>query len=124
MDESPLVIVAQGGKKDERKFLHSNLRVPDWNKGWVKELFRKAAKTVYFDKGTELFEVGGKVMEGIRWVVWALLVEGKGTPVGGTPPQDTPLTEKTPETKISLHETQVFPKEKNSCKKNKKSWQG
>ena len=37
----------------------------------VKKKFR-------FEEGTDLFEVNGRPMEGIRWGVWALLIEGGG----------------------------------------------
>lgn len=50
--------------------------LPDWNRGWVKELLRKATGKMYFKPGTRLFEVNGKSMPGIKWGVWALLVEG------------------------------------------------
>jgi hypothetical protein len=49
---------------------------PDWEKEWVRKLFRLVTKKFRFEEGTELFEVNGKPMEGIRWGVWALLVEG------------------------------------------------
>jgi hypothetical protein len=49
---------------------------PDWEKEWVRKLFRLVTKKFRFEEGTELFEVSGKSMEGIRWGVWALLVEG------------------------------------------------
>ena len=55
--------------------------LPDWQRGWVKELLRKASKRMYFKEGTQLFEVNGHPVGGIRWGVWALLIEGK-------PPRD------------------------------------
>jgi hypothetical protein len=53
---------------------------PDWEKEWVRKLFRLVTKKFRFEEGTELFEVNGKSMEGIRWGVWALLVEGGASP--------------------------------------------
>jgi hypothetical protein len=49
---------------------------PDWEKGWVKDLLRRATKKLYFPAGTPLFELNGQPMEGVKWGVWALLVEG------------------------------------------------
>ena len=51
---------------------------PDWHKGWVRKIFRMVKNKFRFEEGTELFEVHGKTMDGIRWGVWALLVEGGG----------------------------------------------
>ena len=31
--------------------------VPDWRRGWVRELLRKASKRMYFQPGTRIFEV-------------------------------------------------------------------
>ena len=52
---------------------------PDWERKWVKTLFRMATKKFRFEEGTHLFEANGKPMEGIRWGVWALLIEGGST---------------------------------------------
>jgi hypothetical protein len=49
---------------------------PDWEKDWTKSLLRMASKKMYFPEGTKLFEVNGKISKGIRWGVWALLIEG------------------------------------------------
>ena len=45
----------------------------------MRQLLRRATKRMYFQPGTKLFEVDGKPMQGIRWGVWALLMEGEPT---------------------------------------------
>eukprot|EP00667_Euglena_gracilis_P019564 EG_transcript_20987 len=61
--------------------------LPDWNRGWVRELVRKATKKLYFPPGTKLFEVDGKPMGGVRWGVWALLIEGNKPPANTSNPK-------------------------------------
>ena len=50
--------------------------LPDWQRGWVTELLRNAARKMYFPAGTKLFEVNGKPVGGTHWGVWALLIKG------------------------------------------------
>jgi hypothetical protein len=49
---------------------------PDWGRGWVRELLRRASKKMYFREGTRLFEADGKIMGPIKWGVWVVLIEG------------------------------------------------
>ena len=79
MDEPTLDFVAKSGEKIEKERCTAICLCPDWEKGWVRKLFRLVTKKFRFEEGTELFEVNGKSMEGIRSGVWALLVE-KGGP--------------------------------------------
>ena len=51
--------------------------LPDWRRGWVRELVREATSRIYFHPGTRLFEVDGKPVGPTKWGVWALLIQKK-----------------------------------------------
>ena len=48
---------------------------PAWSKPWVKRLVGMAARRVYIEKGTRLFEVEGKACPGTLWGMWALRID-------------------------------------------------
>ena len=66
--------------------------LPAWQRGWIKELFRKATKKIYFPPGIHIFEADGRPMGPTRWGVWALFVPGGGSTRVRDPPDPTPNT--------------------------------
>ena len=49
--------------------------VPAWSKHWIQRLRALSTSFMYFEKGTNFFELHGRPCAGIKWGVWALLIE-------------------------------------------------
>lgn len=55
---------------------------PSWeSKDWVKQLTFMASKVIYFEIGSRIFELWGKPVGGIKWGLYAVLIQ----PVHGQP---------------------------------------
>ena len=53
--------------------------LPDWrSESWWKKIQEYVVKKYFYPKGTKMFELGGREVEGVRWGVWAYLVDCKG----------------------------------------------
>ena len=51
---------------------------PGWHSEWLRLLLVLSVKKIYFEVGCRFFEVDNKVCKGIRWPLWALLVQSAG----------------------------------------------
>ena len=48
---------------------------PAWGKHWVRRLVALSSQRIYFEKGSRVFELDGKVAPGIPWGLWALKID-------------------------------------------------
>ena len=65
--------------------------LPAWERGWTKELVRKATKRIFFPPGTRLFEISGKPVGPIRWGGWALFISGNNGASSSSAPKTITL---------------------------------
>lgn len=50
--------------------------LPAWDgRFWVQELLKMAFKVVYLERGSKVFELGGKVMGGVKWGVYVVFIQ-------------------------------------------------
>ena len=48
---------------------------PAWKTPWLAKLMRIGVQKLYFPKGEKFFELFGRPSKGLRWGVWAILVD-------------------------------------------------
>ena len=61
-------------RKDRAKAV---LVCPNWrSEGWYKNVIKMAKRHYFYRVGTLFFEVADGMVPGIKWPVWALLVDG------------------------------------------------